>query len=116
MVNGFVGDDIIEGGLGDDLLNGGEGSDTYVFNMGDGDDIVQDTGLDDLDVMQFTDYASTDATFQRLTLNSNDLLITFANGDQIIIIDTLSGNRFSTVESFQFTDVTLSITDILAGL
>ena len=36
------GDDVIQGGKGNDILNGGSGNDTYVFNVGDGIDIITD--------------------------------------------------------------------------
>lgn len=38
---GDFGDDLIVGGAGDDILRGNGGSDTYVFNRGDGHDIIQ---------------------------------------------------------------------------
>ncbi len=37
---GDGGDDVLHGGSGNDLLRGGEGGDTYIFNLGDGDDSV----------------------------------------------------------------------------
>lgn len=37
------GDDTLTGGRGDDRLSGGSGSDTYVFNLGDGRDVILDT-------------------------------------------------------------------------
>src|SRR3954469_12888668 len=40
---GREGDDILFGGPGTDLLIGGPGKDTYVFDRGDGMDVVQDT-------------------------------------------------------------------------
>ncbi|MDY0215175.1 MAG: calcium-binding protein, partial [Bacilli bacterium] len=43
------GNDYIVGGKGDDILNGGSGNDTYVFNIGDGNDtIIDDSGLDSI--------------------------------------------------------------------
>jgi trimeric autotransporter adhesin len=38
--------DILEGGAGNDLLNGGGLGDMYVFNLGDGQDTIQDDGSD----------------------------------------------------------------------
>jgi Ca2+-binding RTX toxin-like protein len=38
-----AGDDTLEGGLGNDNLNGDAGNDTYVYNTGDGNDIISDT-------------------------------------------------------------------------
>ena len=40
---GDEGADILTGGQGDDALDGGDGDDTYVFNLGDGHDVITDT-------------------------------------------------------------------------
>ena len=40
--NQVAGDDTLSGGTGDDLLRGGGGNDTYVFNLGDGQDTIHD--------------------------------------------------------------------------
>ena len=46
-VFGFKGNDTLIGSVGNDILNGGDGNDTYVFNIGDGIDIIQETvGID----------------------------------------------------------------------
>ncbi|MDR6609090.1 calcium-binding protein, partial [Pseudomonas synxantha] len=39
---GEKGDDTLIGGVGNDTLDGGSGSDTYLFNLGDGRDIIND--------------------------------------------------------------------------
>ena len=38
---GGAGDDTLIGGTGDDYLVGGDGTNTYVFNKGDGKDILE---------------------------------------------------------------------------
>ena len=43
MLTGGAHDDILIGGPGDDILRGGPGNDTYVFNRGDGQDLIADT-------------------------------------------------------------------------
>ncbi|MFL9672331.1 S8 family serine peptidase [Pseudomonas marginalis] len=40
LLNAGMGDDTLNGGRGNDLLYGGGGSDTYVFNRGDGQDLI----------------------------------------------------------------------------
>lgn len=46
---GGDGDDTLAGGAGDDSLHGGAGNDTFLFNLGDGVDvIVDDSGFDTL--------------------------------------------------------------------
>ncbi|MCM1157335.1 MAG: hypothetical protein NC300_10970, partial [Bacteroidales bacterium] len=42
-LEGRAGDDLLVGGTGNDLLKGGEGNDTYRFNLGDGQDTVQES-------------------------------------------------------------------------
>ena len=108
--------DVLEAGLGNDFISGGNNSDTYIFNAGDGRDVIQDNGAADTDVLNFADYSSTDATFSRLTLNSNDLLITFVNGDQVIIIGGLGNNHVNNIEQYVFggDGVTILSADLLA--
>ena len=39
---GGIGHDTLHGGVGNDILNGGLGNDIYIFNKGDGKDMIQD--------------------------------------------------------------------------
>jgi serralysin len=39
---GGAGSDRLDGGQGDDVLNGGKGADTFVFDSGDGNDVIVD--------------------------------------------------------------------------
>jgi Ca2+-binding RTX toxin-like protein len=48
------GDDVIAGGMGNDVLLGGAGHDTYLFNLGDGFDLIDDQpSAGGTDVVQF---------------------------------------------------------------
>ncbi|MDX1452644.1 MAG: putative Ig domain-containing protein, partial [Oleiphilaceae bacterium] len=42
VLAGFAGDDTLSGGGGDDVLRGGAGNDTYVYALGDGNDLIVD--------------------------------------------------------------------------
>ena len=42
VLNGEAGNDVLVGGRGNDKLNGGEGDDVYVFNVGDGCDLISE--------------------------------------------------------------------------
>jgi trimeric autotransporter adhesin len=42
-LSGFSGADTLIGGRGNDTLAGGNGNDTYIWNRGDGDDVVKET-------------------------------------------------------------------------
>jgi Ca2+-binding RTX toxin-like protein len=44
-ITALAGDDTLAGGAGEDHLHGGVGHDTYIFNIGDGVDIIDDTAL-----------------------------------------------------------------------
>ena len=44
---GTDGNDLLLGGAGDDALSGGTGDDTYRYRLGDGSDILMDSGGDD---------------------------------------------------------------------
>ena len=44
-LQGGDGDDLLSGGAGNDHLYGGNGSDTFVFNIGDGVDVLEDFGV-----------------------------------------------------------------------
>ncbi|MFC2953151.1 cadherin domain-containing protein [Marinicaulis aureus] len=40
IIYGGAGNDSITGGAGDDVMNGGDGSDVFVYEMGDGSDVI----------------------------------------------------------------------------
>ena len=46
MVRGGAGNDTLMASAGNDTLAGGDGADTYVFNMGDGHDVIEADGSD----------------------------------------------------------------------
>ena len=101
---GFNGSDTLEGGLGNDTLIGGDGSDTYVFTAGDGQDVIDDSGFGDTDVLSISGHLAADATFTRLGTqpSSSDLLIEFGNGDSITVNDTLNGSSVDQIEQIVF--------------
>ena len=115
IIEAFYDDNIIEGGLGDDILSGRDGNDTYIFSSGDGNDIIHDRGFFDTDVLQFTDYDSTDASFSRGVQDRTDLIITFLSGDSVTIRNTLGGANANQIEQIQFLgdSVTYNLLDIL---
>ncbi|HUR90524.1 MAG TPA: calcium-binding protein, partial [Ramlibacter sp.] len=95
---GGLGVDSITGGTGNDFLDGGLGSDVYVFNQGDGDDLIvqNDTVSADIDVLRLTQSGLTadQVTFSRGYQTYNDLVITIHTGDDdtgtvenVVVID-----------------------------
>lgn len=102
--------DVITGGLGNDTMEGGGGNDTYIFNIGDGQDIVDDNGLNGTDTLQFNGRNSGDATFTRIG-NSETITISFDNGDSVEVIEALD-RSFGDIEQIIFDDVTLGETEL----
>ena len=127
-LNGAGGDDILNGGDGDDKLYGGSGSnvliggagndllygsynekDTYLFQYGHGQDIINDSGYFNSnhtlynDVI-FEDAYSTDATFTR---SGNDLIIqAYHSDDSVTLTDYFTGGS-NQAFNFIFTDKTI---------
>jgi len=97
------GNDVLIGGLGNDFLVGGGNNDTYIFNIGDGSDIISDySGTNILILGSNTSgnqiYKS-DLDFSR---SNNSLLITFKNhpADSITIQNwfTSDANKISQIQ------------------
>lgn len=117
----FSGADTLTGGLGNDRLEGGEGADIYVYNIGDGDDVIYDYRQSDntaTDVLIFGEGISIDdLIFSRPAGDSTDLLITFQNQSGSILIDHQTWSD-SGIELFQFADgstLTAAQADLLIG-
>ncbi len=117
--------DTLEGGAGNDTLKGGIFQDTYVFNRGDGQDIVLEygneygsdsysEGLAETDIFRFGEAIS--VSDLEVTQEYDDLVIRLAgSSDQITFSNWFAGAEYR-VEQFQFADGTvLSASDILTA-
>ena len=104
--------DILTGGQGDDFLAGGAGDDDYIFNFGDGNDVLFDSAGEN-DSIDLNGYNFEDAIFTSIDDGRGDLLVSFENStDSIIIRDGTEGFGAG-VETFEFDDMTVTIDDIL---
>ncbi|MEM8840415.1 MAG: Ig-like domain-containing protein [Pseudomonadota bacterium] len=105
---GFATDDTITGGRGDDSLFGGDGSDRFVFAIGDGRDIIEDTGTgaSDQDALVLEGRVFTEAAFSLTDATLGTLEIDFENGDQVTIVSGIGENAM--VESIVFEDMIIS--------
>jgi len=110
-IYGNSGNDTLTGGLGNDYLHGGgyaSGNDTFIFNLGDGQDtIVDESGVDQIvfgpgivkeDIQLIPDYA-----------NNQSLIIKIGTGgDQITLRSFFySSNNFYKIETLKFADGSL---------
>ena len=96
IVRGSDRADVIVGGLGDDQLNGDRGNDVYRFTRGDGQDVIEDNG--GADSLELFGYVPDDVRVERLAEDRNDLILTFLDEDDVIII------RNAVIDSVDFSN------------
>ncbi|WP_457663192.1 beta strand repeat-containing protein [Sinorhizobium medicae] len=104
------GDDELEGGMGGDYLEGGTGADTYIYNLGDGDDVIAEKGngsTPDTDkILMGSGITSSDISLSRS--GPTNLLITIDTGlvsSQILLVDHFyEGSHGGHVEFIEFSD------------
>lgn len=111
---GGTGDDNLIGGIGADRLQGGAGQDRYLFNPGDGADLIVDIAGEGNRVVFGAGISAESVTLQMsgeggLAIHTGQL------GDQIQIIANRSAVDRSAVDIVEFADgSTLSVTQLLA--
>ena len=105
------GDDTLEGGKGNDQLFGGYGNDTYIFNLGDGADFINEKSANSpADKIVFGEgITPEDITVTRY---GYDLILHIGdNGDSIRISNHYATKEYQ-VESFEFADGTIAHIDL----
>lgn len=101
---GYSGDDTLVGGVDDDLLVGGEGSDTYVFSLGDGLDVINDTS-GTLDRISFD--ATVAASSVTYAQDGDDLVIGYGDLGDSITVTSFFLSPDNQVEEVVFSDNTV---------
>ena len=112
------GKDYIIGGKGDDVINvNGKNDNTYVYNLGDGDDIITDecTYSSDSDTILFGEGITQDNIIFSKGLN-NDLIVSFKNQEGSITIKNWYLNSDYRIENFLFSDETVLYPDDIMDL
>lgn len=107
-------DNVLNGGKGNDHLEGKDGSDLYVFQRGDGLDlIVEGKGYaDDLDVIHFGD--SIDVSDISLRHILNDLVINIPGENNMITIQDWFLGRGREIEKIEFDSGAVWDADLLS--
>jgi Ca2+-binding RTX toxin-like protein len=111
-INGTIHNDIIEGKGGDDFLNGKKGDDVYIYNLGDGHDIISEYynihnpgGIEDYgnDKIIFGEgILIDDIYFSRI---DRDIIIRFRNStNDSITIPNQIRSLSNRIETLQFAD------------
>lgn len=122
VLQGNVGQDILQGGRGDDRLAGGAGNDIYLFNRGDGHDVIYDESslAEGGDTILFgPDIAANDIMLRR---DGWDMVIYLRdeeglNTDMVDLSDSLRiaawGFTAHRIETLQFSDgISLDISEV----
>lgn len=95
IIVGTDGSDIIGSGAGADQIDGGIGGDSYAYSVGDGVDVIADTGAGGEDVVVFADgLTAADVVFARV---GDDLVVTFpaTPGDQLTVTGHFDGHALA---------------------
>lgn|GEM_PF-6099785 len=110
QIYGNEGNDIIIGGLGNDYLHGGQGSDTYIWRVGDGNDVINDVAIgSDANVLFFGDgVRPEDITFTRDGYNG---IFTHAESGATITVENWFSHYGCQLSEVKFIDGTVWTTE-----
>ena len=104
------GDDTLIGGRGNDILIGNSESDTYVFNRGDGQDIIRDYdsfNYPGIDTVQLgAGIAPSDVTVSQ-TDNGNDIVLSIIGTTDTVTLDNTITSGTRRIEQVTFADGTV---------
>ena len=117
------GNDLLVGGRGNDIINGFRGDDTYVFNLGDGRDIIHDNY--GFDILKFGEgIAPEDIIIKRVEKNSDyNLELSIKNSEDSVTVSNYFGSfsyfsgavnsRGGAIDQVVFADGTVWTVDII---
>ncbi|WP_320158049.1 calcium-binding protein, partial [Psychrobacter fozii] len=102
-LNGEAGDDILFGGEGNDILNGGSGNDTYIYSLGDGQDIINnyDSSANRQDTLKLGEGISSDNIW--IAKDNTNLTIDFLDDDSLVIQNWFSNKNYQ-LDEIKFDD------------
>jgi len=114
-LNGGVGNDTLVGGAGNDTMQGGNGADVYVYNLGDGNDTInnQDTTGDRVkDKLKFGEGIGVEDV--EISRNGNDMIIKILTTGESIkiqnafyVYNAYTTNERYYVDNIEFADGTV---------
>lgn len=109
-LKGENGNDILIGGKGNDVLNGGYGNDTYIWNLGDGLDTIEDYQSSSTDGRMDSVSFGQGISFEDLTFErSGSDLIIYVKGDrtQGVILRNQFNSDYYRIEYLELADGTV---------
>ena len=98
------GDDILQGGAGNDTLDGGYGADTYVFNLGDGQDTITNYDFGTGDALRFGPGVLASAVRQNTV--GSDMVFTITGTTDSVTVKNWSANADYRLDQLLFADGT----------
>jgi Ca2+-binding RTX toxin-like protein len=103
VLTGFAGDDTLAGNGGNDTLIGGDGGDGYVYELGDGNDVIIETGTGGQDVIILAGgLKAGDVGFVHSPTSLLDLKLTFGDGGSLTVKDYFAAAG-PNIEGLEFT-------------
>ena len=91
------------GGQGDDYIQSAVWSDTYIFNLGDGNDTILDNN--GTDTLKFGEGITAENTI--FSTEGTHIKITFKNSDDSILLSDAANSADRRIETFEFSDGTI---------
>lgn len=108
ILEGGAANDLLEGGAGNDTLRGRDGGDTYRFGRGYGNDVIEETGWNGVDTVEFMTGITPAELVYSIDANVALLISVKESSDSLLI-----KNVTSSIERYLFSDgTTLTLADI----
>jgi Ca2+-binding RTX toxin-like protein len=106
VVDGYEGNDTLGGGAGEDTVAGREGNDTYVYNSGDGNDVIHEQSFADAnDIVLLHGISPSSVSLSRIT--TSDLLLTFSDGQTLRVENQFGYLAWDQIDQIKFDDATI---------
>ena len=93
ILNGGAGSDTLWGGKGNDTLTGGAGSDVFIYQAGQGKDVITDYAAGDM--LTILDKKGNEGTFSKATLKDDTLTLNVRGGGKVIFDNVTASSTFN---------------------
>ena len=104
---GGAGEDTLWGGKSNDTLTGGEGDDVFIFQAGQGKDVITDFAPGDM--LQILDKKGKEGTFSKATFKDDTLTLSIKGGGKVIFDNVTASGAFNiNGASYHISDKTLT--------
>ncbi|MEN6082374.1 calcium-binding protein, partial [Chromobacterium piscinae] len=108
LLDGGSGRNVLEGGRGNDTLIGGADADVYIFNLGDGADVIRETARVDVSVQNEIRFGASIVVKDMVAVRVGmDLVLKHANGSDSVTVEGYFAAAGSRVERIVFADGTV---------